>query len=136
MYRKFRVAAAVCSVTTVAVVGQAAPARAVDAHWHEFGELKICNHSGYAYGVWADGLSARGADLAGFDECRQWHVRAGRYDIGFEQRITSADQRVIAQARIERGPYTIYKEFDPRGVITTGVSGAYPTRIDLFIPQH
>jgi hypothetical protein len=136
MRAKFPTIAVGGALAVAAVVLQAAPADATVEHRYEHGELEICNHSGYQYGVYADGPSARETDLGGFDECRHWQVRAGRYDIGFDRRINSADQRVIAQARVERGPSTFYKQFDSRGVFTTAVSSAYPTRIDLFIPQH
>jgi hypothetical protein len=132
-----RAAAVASTVAVIAMLAPAAPAGAAVEHWHEHGELEICNHSGYEYGVYADGPSARQADLAGFDECRHWEVGVGRYEIGFDRRITAdPEQRIIAQARVERGPVTEYRDFDPRGVITTFVSPAHKTRVDLFIPRH
>jgi hypothetical protein len=136
MHLEFRKIAATFAAGMFALLMQASPAGAAVDWAHEHGVLEICNHSGYQYGVYADGPSARQADLGGFDECRHWTVRVGRYDIGFNRRVAGVDERVIAQARVERGPTTFYKEFDPRGVITTVVSSAYPTRVDLFIPQH
>lgn len=102
----------------------------------KLGVLVICNHTGYVFGVYADGPSIREDDLAGsFDECTDWKpVKVGDYTIGFTMR-TPSQQPAMIQARINRDDVTYYKTFNSQSTLDTNVAGEQVTRIDLFIPQ-
>jgi hypothetical protein len=99
------------------------------------GMLVICNHTGYVFGVYADGPSIREDDLAGsFDECTDWKpVKAGDYTIGFTMRTPSQPPATI-QARINRKGVTYFTTFNSQGTLDTNVAADEATRIDLFVP--
>lgn len=100
------------------------------------GEIVICNHTGYMFGVFADGPSFRQDDLAGsFDECTDWsRVLPGSYDIGFNLRVPTT-QQVILQVRVKRDNYVFYRRFNNEGITRASVGKDSVTRVDLFIPR-
>jgi hypothetical protein len=102
----------------------------------KLGVLQICNHTGYVFGVYADGPSIREDDLAGsFDECTDWKpVKIGDYSIGFTMR-TPGQAPAMIEARIERRGVTFYKQFNSQESLDTNVGPEQVTRIDLFVPQ-
>jgi hypothetical protein len=100
------------------------------------GVLVVCNHTGYVFGVYADGPSVREDDLAGsFDECSDWKpVKIGDYEIGLTMR-TPSQAPVMVQARVKRKGVTYYTTFNSQQPLDTTVASEQATRIDLFIPQ-
>ena len=133
-------AAATAAVVLPSTIASAAVAghhgHAVDGPKPAFGQIIICNHSGYMFDVYADGPSIREDDLAGsFDECSDWKpVLAGGYSVGFGLRTASA-QNVIIQARYKRDGHVFYKVFNGQGQLPLAVGKDETTRVDLFIPQ-
>lgn len=100
------------------------------------GDIVICNHTGYMFGVFADGPSFRQDDLAGsFDECTDWsRVLPGKYDIGFNLRVPSS-QSVVIQVRVKRDAQVYYRIFNREGITNASVGKDSVTRADLFIPR-
>jgi hypothetical protein len=128
------------TAATAASAGVSAHAPGPKAHAKKkpprLGMLVVCNHTGYVFGVYADGPSIREDDIAGsFDECTDWKpVKAGDYDIGFTMR-TPSQQPATIQARIERHGVTYYQTFNSQGTLDVNVGAKQVTKIDLFIPQ-
>src|SRR5580698_6131844 len=108
----------------------------IEAPKPAFGNIIVCNHSGYMFDVYADGPSVREDDLAGsFDECTDWKpVLAGGYSVGFGLRSASA-QNVMIQARYKRDGHVFYKVFNGQGQLPLAVGKDETTKLDLFIPQ-
>jgi len=102
----------------------------------KLGLLVVCNHTGYVFGVYADGPSIRQDDIAGsFDECTDWKpVKVGDYSIGFTMR-TPGQQPPMVQARVNRDDVTYYKTFNSQESLDVNVGAKKVTRIDLFIPE-
>lgn len=127
----------------VALVATAAvlPGSAAMAHhdhggsYGDTGAIVICNHSGYGYGIYADGPSAEQTDLAGsFDECERWDVLPGAYELGMTAYAPGSDP-LLFQARFKRNGHSIYKVFNGEGTINFNVAEGKTTRVDLFVPQ-
>lgn len=112
------------------------PKPAVAAAKPPMGKLVVCNHSGYMFGVFADGATTtRTDDLAGsYDECTDWKpVPPGSYDLGLNLRVPS-QQNVLINLRVKRDGHTIYRRMG-NGTTSIKVSADRTTRVDVFIPR-
>lgn len=116
-----------------AVFVAAVPGTALAGSNQGRGYLLVCNHTGYLYGVFADGPSIRTDDLAGdFDECTQWWpVRVGRYEIGYGKAVKFNKKTV----RVKRTDSVSYTTFGDSRTFHVNVQRNKTTRVDLGIPS-
>jgi len=98
------------------------------------GSIVVCNHGGYAFGVYADGPSTYSDDLAGsFNECANWlGAVPGAYRIGFSF-ATPPPPGTIIEVRIKAGGTTTYRRFTDEGDFGTNVRPGQVTKIDFNI---